>query len=173
MPYTRDHAKISLRPQETRSRAARLSQASGSSPLSILSLSSTRLQAHPRTLILHGIIIPPIIRLRLLHWGKDNCRGRMCRPTHPPRRTAYAGSVLQGRSLLSGVYLLMSLPGKRYASRPSREAQMNYLGDYPSLRGGTKWNFHACQSCGPPFLLSRRGVCVSHTSSPPEPTPAS
>ena len=66
------------RPQETRSRAARLSQ---SSAYSLLSLSlSTRLQAHPRTLILHGIIIPPTIRLRLLQGGKIIAVGGCANP---------------------------------------------------------------------------------------------
>ena len=67
------------RPQETRSRAARLSQSSAYSLLS-LSLSSTRLQAHPRTLILHGIIIPPTIRLRLLQGGKIIAVGGCANP---------------------------------------------------------------------------------------------
>ena len=88
--------------------------------------------------------------------------------THPPSKThGKAGSVLQGRSLLGRVCLLMSLPGKSTPLGPPERPNELPGGHPSSLRGGTKRNFHACQPCGPPLLLSRRGVCVCTHPRPP------
>ena len=88
--------------------------------------------------------------------------------THPPSKThGNAGSVLKGRSLLCRVCLLIRCQvSERLSARPRGPNELP--GGHPSsLRGGTKRNFHACQPCGPPFLLSRRGVCVCTHPRPP------
>ena len=87
--------------------------------------------------------------------------------THPPSKThGKAGSVLQGRSLLGRVCLLMSLPGNGTPLGPPERPNELPGGHPSSLRGGTKFISHACHSCGPPFL-SRRGVCVCTHPRPP------
>ena len=173
------------RPQETRSRAARLSQSSAYSLLSLsLSLyASPGPPTHPHPTrnyhSPHHPAAPPSRR-------KDNCRGRMCKPTHPPRRSAMPGQFLGQVTLRVCLLNVCQVgtplgPPERHKmnSRPLRE----FLRGYASLLAREEAGPRLVSSgpfprtrvipAFPPFLsLRQAGGLRLRTSSPSEPSPA-
>ena len=172
------------RPQETRSRAARLSQSSAYSLLSLSLYASPGPPTHPHPTrnyhSPHHPAAPPSRR-------KDNCRGRMCKPTHPPRRSAMPGQFLGQVTLRVCLLNVCQVgtplgPPERHKtnSRPFRE----FLRGFASLLAREEAGPRLVSSgpfprtrvipAFPPFLsLRQAGGLRLRTSSPSEPSPAS